>query len=161
MPDKAKLKRRRTQPQRDKARNRREEQAEAEAESGRRLAQSQRDKARRRRETQEEITRIAVAVQRQLALVRQPSSPAAKPEVHTSTVSLITIMEKRSAEFMQNIARYLSLGLLLFHLTSTDCSTTRDTPMLPLSSMAKVYLFTNVCLHAKRISGKGISGLVC
>ncbi|KAJ6276571.1 hypothetical protein J3E71DRAFT_187155 [Bipolaris maydis] len=105
MPDKAELKRRRAQSQRDKARNRQEEQAEAQAESRRRRAQSEKDKARSRREKEEEISIMARATQRQLVLDLQSSLPTIIPERHPSTTSLVGMKEKRSAEFMTKIAR--------------------------------------------------------
>lgn len=107
MPDKAELKRRRAQSQRDKARNCREkEEAEREEEKARRRrTQSQRDKVRNRREEEERITRIARAVQRQLALSYEPSQPAAVPVAQSSIISLVAIMEARSAKFMRDMAR--------------------------------------------------------
>lgn len=145
MPDKAELKRRRAQSQRDKARNRREE-AEVgreEEEARRRRAQSQRDKARNRREDEERITRIARAVQRQLALNCQPSQPAAVPIAQSSTTSLVAIMEARSAKFMRDIARYSPFRLVPLYLTFIGCLTTRNTPMPRSLSTVKNYLFTN------------------
>ena len=103
MPDKAELKRRRVQSQRDKARNLGEEE-EAEAEAQRRRAQFQRDKARNRRE-EERIHRIARETQRQLVLDCQPSLPAAVPEAYPATISHVAIMAARSAKFMRGIAR--------------------------------------------------------
>lgn len=107
MPDKAELKRRRAQSQRDKARNRREE-AEGEeekAEAKRRRAQSQRDKARNWCEEEERIGRITRAIQRQLTLDCQPNLPAAVPEGCISTISLVAIMDARSAKFIRDIAK--------------------------------------------------------
>jgi hypothetical protein len=76
------------------------------AELKRRRAQSQRDKARNRREEEERISRIARAVQRQQVLDCKPSLLVAIPEAQSSTISLIAIMETRSAKFMHDIARY-------------------------------------------------------
>jgi hypothetical protein len=145
MPDKAELKRRRTQSRRDKARNCREkEEAEREEEEvRRRRAQSQRDKARHRREEEERITRTARAVQRQLALSYEPSQPAAVPVAQSSTISLVAIMEARSAKFMRDIARYLPFRLAQLYLTFIGCLMTRNTPMPRSLSTVKNYLFTN------------------
>jgi hypothetical protein len=144
MPDKAELKRRRAQSQRDKARNRREEEGKEQAEANRRRTQSQRDKARNRREGEERINRIARAIQRQLALDCQPNPPAAVPEGHTSTISLVAIMEARSAKFMRDIARYSPSRLTQLYLVYIGCLTTRDTPMLQSLSTVKDYLFTRL-----------------
>jgi hypothetical protein len=99
MPDKAELRRRRAQSRRDKAKNRQEEEAK------RRRAQSLRDKARNQRE-EERTNRIARAVQRQRALDCQLSQPAAVPEAQSSTISLVALMEARSAKLMRDIARF-------------------------------------------------------
>ena len=130
MPDKAKRNRRRAQSRRDKARNRREEEEEEKAEAKRRRAQPQRDKARNRREEEEKITRIARALQRQLALDCQQKLPAAVPQGPSSMISLVAIMEARSAKVMRNIARYLTSRLTQSYLICTGCLTTRNTPML-------------------------------
>ena len=63
-----------------------------------------RDTTRNRREEGKRISRLAGAVQRQLALDRQPSLSAAVPEAYPSTISLVAIMEARSAKFMRDIA---------------------------------------------------------
>jgi hypothetical protein len=141
MPDKAELKRRRAQSQRDKARNCREKEEGEEAR--RRRAQSQRDKARNRREEEERMSRIARAAQRQQALDCQLSQPAAVPEAQSSTISLVALMESRSAKFMREIARYSPSRLTQLYLTSRECLTTRDTPMPQLLSTVKYYQFTN------------------
>jgi hypothetical protein len=129
MPDKAELKRQRAQSHRDKARNRREAEEGEKAETQRRRAQSQRDRARNRR-VEESISRLARSIQQQLAVDRQPNPPAAVPESEPSTISLVTIMEGRSAKFMQNIARYLPSRLTQHYLTCIECSMIRNTPML-------------------------------
>jgi hypothetical protein len=100
MPDKAELRRRRAQSQRDKAKNRQEKE-----EAKRRRAQSLRDKARNQLE-EERTNRIARAVQRQRALDFQLSQPAAVPEAQSSTISIVAIMEARSAKLMRDIARF-------------------------------------------------------
>ena len=145
MPDKAELKRRRAQSQRDKVRNRRqEEEVEREEEEGRRpRAQYQRYKARNQREDEESINRIVRAVQQQLALNCQLTQPAAVPVAQSSTISLVAIMEARSAKFMRNIARYSPFRLAPLYLTSIGCLMTRNTPMPRSLSTKKNYLFTN------------------
>jgi hypothetical protein len=113
------------------------------AELRRRRAQSQRDKARNQREEDERITRITRAVQRQLALNCQPSQPAAISEAQSTTISLVAIMEVRSAKFMRDVARYSSFRLAQFYLTFIGCLTTRNTPMPRSLFTIKNYLFTN------------------
>lgn len=116
---------------------------EEEEEARRRQAQSQRDKARNRREDEERITRIARAVQRQLALDCQPSQPAAVPIAQSSTTSLVVIMEARSVKLMQDIARYSPFRLAPLYLTFIGCLTTQNTPMPRSSSTKENYLFTS------------------
>lgn len=146
MPDEAELKRRRAQSQRDKARNCREkEEAEGEEEEAwRRRVQSQRDKVRNWREEEERITRIAWAVQRQLALSYEPSQPATVPVAQSSTISLVAITEARSAKFMRDIARYLPFRLAQLYLTFIRCFMKQNTPMPRSLSRVKNYLFTNL-----------------
>jgi hypothetical protein len=143
MPEKAELKRRRAQSQRDKARSRQEEEAAAVAETKRRQAQSQRDKARNRREEEERIGRVTRAIQRQLPLDCRPSLPPAVPEAHSPTISPVAIMEARSAKLMQDIARDAPFRLTQLYLTCIACLITRAIPMLWLSSTVKNYLSTD------------------